>query len=239
MDGIQAQGRTDLFADVYHRLAAHYGPSEPLHQDSPTIAGETVLDSLIATMLTQATTDRTAIRAFHRLKESFPGWEQVLSQPEQVIADRIAVAGLANEKAGRIISALREIQRQFGRLSLEELRLMSPEETRSFLLSLPGVGAKTAACVQAFALRQDAFPVDTHVYRILQRLGWVDDKLSPVKVQDLMERNIPREFQSELHVYLIHHGRFCCQARKPGCGQCPLTPVCEKHGIGLHGINPD
>lgn len=219
------------YLTAYHLLADHYGSSRELHKDSPTIAGETVLDSLIATMLTQATTDKTAIRAFHRLKTDFPDWEQVMCQSESVIAERIAVAGLANEKAARILATLRAIKERFGGATLEPLRKMTSEATRAFLLTLPGVGAKTAACVQAFTLGQDAFPVDTHAHRILQRLGWADSKLSPVKMQTKMEEAIPREIQSSLHVYLINHGRICCQARKPACDRCPITEICEKRGI--------
>lgn len=219
------------YSQVFQRLADYYGPFAKLHRDSPTIAGETVLDSLVATMLTQATTDRTAIRAFKALKQRFPCWERLMESPETEIEREIAVAGLAHQKTKHIRAMLGKVHHAFGAYTLEPLRMMNPIEVQESLLALPGVGPKTAACVRAFALGQAAFPVDTHVHRILQRLGWSHPKMTPTQVQYQMEKDIPLEIQSAFHIYLIHHGRKLCKARNPHCIECPILEDCKKVGV--------
>lgn len=219
------------YRQVFQQLAEYYGPFEALHRDSPTIAGESVLDALIATMLTQATTDRTAIRAFKALKLRFPEWKMVIASPISEVEHTIAVAGLAHQKAKHIREMLEKVQTVFGDYTLEPLRHLDSGKVQEILLSLPGVGPKTAACVLAFALGRAAFPVDTHVHRILQRLGWITGKMTPTQTQAQMERVIPSEIQSAFHIYLIHHGRTLCKARKPSCLQCPINHCCKKQGV--------
>ncbi|HEX2952660.1 MAG TPA: endonuclease III [Bacillota bacterium] len=231
MDQRVKKNQLQPYFQVFRQLADYYGDYQELHRDSPTIAGKSVLDSLIATMLTQATTDRTAIRAFNALKERFPRWQLVMASPDSEVEKEIAVAGLARQKTRHIRAMLEKVCETFDDYTLEPLRQMDSLEAQRMLLGLPGVGPKTAACVLAFALERAAFPVDTHVHRILQRLGWSDAKMTPIQVQSKMQKAVPAEIQSALHIYLIHHGRTLCRARTPNCTICPIRESCKKLGV--------
>ena len=222
---------SELAKKVHSLLAKEYGDVTKLHLDSPTIAGNTVLDSLIATLLTQATNDRNALRAFKELKGKGRTWEEIHGMSGDELADVIACGGLGRQKAGYIKKILENIRREYRDYSLEALRETPSETVRSYLTALPGVGPKTAACVQAFALGQPAFPVDTHVARIIRRLGWTPVKWSPTKIQEKMENTLDPAIQSDLHVYLINHGRRVCQAIKPRCNQCVLREHCGQYGV--------
>jgi endonuclease-3 len=97
------------------------------------------------------------------------------------------------------------------------------------LLSLPGVGRKTANVVQAVAFGQARMPVDTHVFRVSHRLGLVPSRANtPLKVEQTLVKHIPEADVARAHHWLLLHGRYVCTARKPHCERCPLEPVCAK-----------
>jgi endonuclease-3 len=100
------------------------------------------------------------------------------------------------------------------------------EEARAWLLSIPGVGPKTAAIVLLFALGKPAFPVDTHVHRITRRLGLIPDKTSREKAHDLLEALVPPDLYYPFHLNIIEHGRAVCHARNPKHEQCVLQEQC-------------
>jgi endonuclease-3 len=223
--------------EVHSLLAKEYGDVTQLHRDSPTIAGDSVLDSLIATLLTQATNDRNALKAFQELKGKGRTWEEIHGMSGDELAEVIACGGLGRQKARYIQKILDNIRSEHPDYSLEALRETSPETVRAYLTALPGVGAKTAACVQAFALGQTAFPVDTHVARIMKRLGWAPARWTPTKIQNKMESTLDPAIQSDLHVYLINHGRRVCQAIRPRCNGCVLRKYCEHYTINYDKVS--
>jgi endonuclease-3 len=94
---------------------------------------------------------------------------------------------------------------------------------------LPGVGSKTASCVLLFSLGMPAMPVDTHVHRVAGRIGLIESTDSPERAQDLLESEVgaDRDRIYALHMDLIAHGRAVCIARRPRCGECPLTRCCD------------
>ena len=96
------------------------------------------------------------------------------------------------------------------------------------LPNLPGVGEKTAACVLMFDMGLPAFPVDTHVSRVCRRVGFVPEKASPDDICVVLEREVPPSRYLGGHVNIIEHGRAVCAARKPLCGACPLTALCNE-----------
>jgi endonuclease III len=179
------------------------------------------------TVLSQHTSDVNSARAFAGLKERFGSWEEVADAPGAELADSIRSGGIAEVKARRIKQILREIEEREGRLSLDRLNEMSDAEVDDYLCSLPGVGPKTAACVLVFSMGRDAFPVDTHVERVVKRLGWVDQKTSAVVVQRDLTPRIPAEIRYELHTQLIKHGREICKPRMPLCTECVLFDFCD------------
>lgn len=185
------------------------------------------VDELVSTILSQNTNDLNRDRAFERLRRRFPTWQAVRDgDPEEVIA-AIRPAGLAYQKGPRIQNVLREITAQVGRLSLEFLRDMSPEDARRWLMQFKGVGPKTAAIVLQFSLQMPAFPVDTHIYRVTGRLGLRPQKMTAGQAHDHLASLLPPAAYYAAHLNLIRLGREICQARKPLCPHCPLTTLCD------------
>jgi endonuclease III len=129
------------------------------------------LDELVSCILSQSTTDTNRDRAFDALKARFKTYEEVRdASPEDVIA-LIKVAGLGNQKGPRIQEVLRRISEERGEMSIDFLRDLPMDEAKAWLTSLNGVGPKTAAIVMCFGFNRPAFPVDTHVHRVGQRIG--------------------------------------------------------------------
>jgi endonuclease III len=186
------------------------------------------IDELIATVLSQHTNDNNRDRAFEQLKKRFPSWEQVLRAPVRSIASAIKPAGLSNQKAPRIKAILQRIaEANDGNLSLEFLKEMPTGEALEWLKKLPGVGPKTAACVLLFSFGKPVFPVDTHIFRISKRLGWLDEKVTEAKANELLDQIVPNEIKYRLHLNMIAHGRQICRPQKPKCQECVLRNLCE------------
>jgi endonuclease-3 len=205
---------------VHRRLLETYG--EPLWRDPLP-----PLDELVSTILSQNTNDVNRDRAFERLRGRFPTWEQVRDAPVREVIAAIRPAGLANQKGPRIQKALRRITDERGALTLDFLADLPLQEARDWLVSLNGVGPKTAAIVLLFSLGRPAFPVDTHVHRVSRRLGLIGERVSAPKAHPLLEALVPPAWYYALHLNLIRHGRQVCHARKPQCGACALSDLCD------------
>ncbi|MFN2545348.1 MAG: endonuclease III [Actinomycetota bacterium] len=204
---------------AHRRLEKRFGPLDPPRPLDP-------LEELVLTVLSQNTSDVNRDRAYASLTERFPTWQAVLKAPTVAVADAIRPGGLANTKAPRIQAILRAIEERQGRLDLTFLHRMSDGEVREYLESLPGVGPKTAACVLAFSLERPALPVDTHVFRTAQRLGYLPPKTTAVAAHAVMEQLVPPKLRVRMHVGLIRLGREICKPGRPRCEECPLLDVC-------------
>jgi endonuclease-3 len=180
----------------------------------------------VLTVLSQATSDVNSGRAFAALKKAYPTWEQVLAAPVRAVADAIRSGGIADVKAQRIKSLVKEIDEREGKLDLSRLDALSDEDVADYLLSFHGVGPKTVACVLVFSMGRAAFPVDTHVLRVAKRLGWIPDKLSAEAAHELLAPRIPPEIRYDLHLALIEHGRKVCKPRQPLCSNCEIFDLC-------------
>ena len=208
---------------VHNLLLSEYG-DRPWHTRGPVA-------TLVLTILSQNTNDVNRDRAFDRLRERFPTWEAVRDAPAEGLVEAVRPAGLAPTKAPRIQAALRRITEERGKIELEFLDAMPVEEAREWLLSIPGVGPKTAAIVLLFALGKPAFPVDTHVHRVSRRLGLIPDRTSREKAHQLLEELVPPEIYYPFHLNLIAHGRAVCHARSPRCELCVLQDGCNYHKL--------
>ncbi len=194
-----------------------------------------ILDEVIATVLSQHTSDHNSERAFARLKAGFPDWEQVLEAPAGQVADAIRCGGIADQKARRIQQILAAIREREGRIDLDRLRDLDDAAVEEYLTSLPGVGPKTAACVLVFAMGRTAFPVDTHVRRVAVRLGWIPAETTAEKAHRSLTPVVPPGIRYDLHLALIAHGRQVCKAQRPRCGECVLRDRCatgSRAGMG-------
>ncbi len=205
--------------EIHRRLVALYGEKAKPSSRDP-------VSQLVRTILSQNTNDALRDRAYRRLRERFPSWEDLASAPLGEIEEAIKPAGLSSQKARHIKEALQRILEERGSLDLSFLRDMEVEDARRWLMSIKGVGPKTAAIVLLFALGMPAFPVDTHVFRVTKRLGLIPADATREKAHRLLEALIPPEIYYTIHLNLIEHGRKVCRARRPRCAECSLTDLC-------------
>lgn len=206
---------------VIKELEKKYGIPEKVKCENP-------LDSLIKTILSQNTNDINRDRAFDSLKDEFPKWADVIKAPTKKLANAIRIGGLANIKAARIKSILHIIKEKTGALNLDYLKEMTNEEALNELYSFKGVGEKTAKCVLIFSLGRKVFPVDTHIHRLCQRMGFVRKGATREETHFVMAEIVPEEKMYSFHINLILHGRKICTARKPEHEKCPLNKKCPK-----------
>jgi endonuclease-3 len=184
------------------------------------------ISELVSTILSQNTNDVNRDRAYQQLRERFPSWEDVRDADLEQIKDAIRVSGLANTKGPAIHRALRRITKERGELSLDFMREMSIEDAKDWLTEIKGVGVKTASIVLLFSLGKPAFPVDTHVHRVTQRLGLIGPKVSREKAHRILEETLPKDTYYAFHLNLIRHGRGICVAGTPRCHRCALSDIC-------------
>jgi endonuclease-3 len=197
------------------------------------------IDNLIGTILSQHTSDLNSDRAFKSLNAHFRSWENVRDAPLDELIETIRSGGLAVVKAARIQAVLRALTSpESGRVQLPDLRRIPRTEALSLLMSLPGVGRKTAACVLVFGSHIPAIPVDTHVHRVSLRLGIVPPRTTPEATADGLEAALPSTAYQAFHVNLIRLGREICKAPRPRCEVCPLQSRCatgrQLRSAGVH-----
>jgi len=184
------------------------------------------LSELIMTILSQNTSDHNSRRAFDSLLTRFGSWEAVAEGKVEDIAEAIRLGGLARVKAPRIKRIIEQIQVQRGSLDLRFLKKMPVSEAKAWLMGLPGVGPKTAACVLLFSLGEPVLPVDTHIHRVARRLGLIDSRVSAEKAHEILGEMVPPKDVYQFHIHMIEHGRQVCKAQRPRCPECVLLKVC-------------
>ena len=204
---------------VLDRLAETYGMPMRTRPMAP-------LDSLIATILSQATSDTNSQRAFTSFKRAYPTWSKAARADPKQIADAIRIGGLADRKAKTILETLEAIRKMWGRWTLAPLVRMDSQQAMELLLSIKGVGKKTAACVLLFSLEREVFPVDTHIFRVAGRVGWLEPWDTPDRAHDRLASMIPPHRYYDAHINLIAHGRNDCNAKNPRCRSCPVNTDC-------------
>lgn len=188
---------------------------------------EDPLDTLIETILSQNTTDKNSHRAFTMLKRAYPRWSELVGEDPRKIAKTIRSGGLADMKARRILDALDFILAEKGRLDLGFLKDMAPEDAEAWLGRMKGVGPKTRSIVLLFSLGMPAFPVDTHIHRVTRRLGLIGQRTNREKAQQELAELVSSSEYYNFHINIIEHGRAVCQARKPKCGVCKVSRLCD------------
>ena len=203
-------------------LAALEGEYAPF----PWEARYDAISEVVFTILSQHTSDRNSERAFARLMEHFDSFEALAQGDVEVIEERISIGGLARIKAPRIKQVLNLILERCGNLDLSFLREMPLADAKKWLKELPGVGPKTAGIILCFSLGMPAMAVDTHIERVVKRLGLVGPKTTVDKAQDMLEEMVEDHQVYPLHVALITHGRQVCKAPRPLCPRCVLSERC-------------
>ncbi|WP_315121006.1 endonuclease III [uncultured Clostridium sp.] len=172
---------------------------------------------LIATILSAQCTDVRVNIVTEELFKEYNTPEKMVALSEEELGEKIKTCGLYKSKSKNILKTSRELIEDYGS------KVPSIMED---LIKLPGVGRKTANVVLSNAFGVPAIAVDTHVFRVSNRIGIAKGKTPEAVEQELMN-NIPRELWSDAHHFLIWHGRNICVARKPKCEECPIAPYCE------------
>lgn len=187
------------------------------------------LSELIATILSQNTSDTNSGRAFTSLREKFPNWEEVANADVDTIEEAIRSGGLSQVKATRIKEILQTILAERGSLDLSFLNNLPLDEAKAWLRKLPGVGLKTVGCVLLFSLGKPVFPVDTHVFRVSKRLGLFANGVSADQAHEILADMVPSKHVYELHMNMVEHGRKTCKSQRPKCLECILGTICPSY----------
>ena len=193
-----------------------------------------VLAETVFILLSLNTQEPVYRRMFEGIRSRYPTWLSLLRAPSGEVASELREGGLQHQRTAKIQNLLRAVYednaiRAVGPangddLTLEYLRDFDEAEAERFLKGLPGIGTKSARCIQSYALQSNRFAVDTHVRRIFNRLGIVADDRAKFD-HDAFEQAVPPRLRRQLHINLIHHGRAVCSA-KPRCGECVLVSFC-------------
>ena len=185
------------------------------------------IDVLVQTILSQSTTGAKAEKTYASLKKSYPDWDAVASAKPEVIAKVLKSGGLAKTKSKTITNLLHDLKEERGTATLEFVKTMSVREAMRAFEAFEVVGPKTGACVLLFALGREICPVDTHIYRILQRMGIVPTGTTPEATFELLQPLVPKGQSYVFHVNLIRLGREVCKAGRPRCSACPVETECR------------
>ena len=176
---------------------------------------------LIATILSAQTTDVSVNKATPRLFERFPDALSLAEADLDEIKEIVKITGFYNAKANNIQKCAQKL--------VEKFKGKVPSD-REKLMTLPGVGRKTANVVLGVAFGIPGWTVDTHVQRLSKRLGFTKNS-DPLKIEEDLDKLFPKEDWSKLSITLIWHGRRMCFARKPACQLCPINRICPSAEI--------
>jgi endonuclease-3 len=171
---------------------------------------------LISTVLSQRTKDENTRKASEKLFSVYKTPEEIAYAPNEKLEELIRPSGFYKVKAERIKTISKQLLEKFGG---------KVPRKRADILTLEGVGPKTAGCVQVYGFGDDALPVDTHVHRISNRLGLVRTK-TPEETEPALHRAVPRKYWKEINHLMVRYGQNVCFPRNPNCGVCGLKAVC-------------
>lgn len=200
---------------------------EYFRQQQPDVTTElefgSVFQLLVAVMLSAQCTDKRINAVTPALFAAFPDARSMSEADEAEVLEYIKSVSYPNAKAKHLVGMSQMIMSKYGGEVPEQF---------DDLLSLPGVGRKTANVMSAVAFGRSAMAVDTHVFRVSHRLGLVGKAdNTPYKVEQALVKHIPAEDIPRAHHWLLLHGRYVCTARNPKCSKCEFAAICPKQGV--------
>lgn len=215
-DVIQKTEAAHELLNQQYGIQAIYGRLEPMHE-------------LIATILSHRTTHANEETAYRTMIERFGSWEAIRDAPLDELIDAIKTSNYPEVKAPWIKQVVARILEERGETNLDFLRDMTTQEAMNWLTRLPGVGPKTATLLLLFNFHKPVLPVDTHVYRVTQRLGILGPKVSAEKAHTLLLSYLPQDATVlfNFHKHFYWHGQRVCTWSYPRCSQCVLTSLCN------------
>ncbi len=173
---------------------------------------------LVAVILSAQCTDKRVNQITPPFFERFPEAETLAEADHEEVYALIKSCSYPNNKTRNLIGMARKLNSDFDGVVPDEV---------SELVKLPGVGRKTANVIASVIYKKPALAVDTHVFRVAARIGLTTNAKTPLETEKQLLRYIPEHQVATAHHWLILHGRYICQARKPKCSECPLTPACK------------
>ena len=176
---------------------------------------------LISVVLSAQTTDKSVNKISGRLFDRYPSPAALAEAEQEEVADIIRTIGMYKTKSRNIIALAQQLMERFGG---------EVPEDYDALTSLPGVGRKTANVILSVGFGQQRIAVDTHVFRVTNRIGFVSEK-DVLKTELALMKALPENRWTEAHHSLIFHGRNCCSARNPKCDECVIAQLCKKAGV--------
>ena len=203
-------------AERYKAVIARFEKEMPVVQTELHYANPYQL--LVAVILSAQCTDKRVNMITPALFEAYPTAEALAAATQDDIFGYIKSVSYPNNKSKALLGMARKLMSDFGG---------QVPDTMETLPSLPGVGRKTANVILSVIYEQPAMAVDTHVFRVAERLGLTTRSKTPLSTEKTLTENIPQEAIARAHHWLILHGRYVCKARKPECGACFLADVCR------------
>ena len=204
---------------IYEKLASKYHyysnkkPKSKIYSKAYT--------SLIGVMLSAQSQDKRTAIACNQLFRLADTPQDMIKLTREEVIEAIRPAGLHNAKSKNILAT--------SKMLLEKFNGKVPQ-TQKELMTLPGVGRKSSDIVMRFVFGEPHIAVDTHVFRLLWRLGWADS-LDEGKASITVNNTTPDQYKYGAHMWLITHAKKVCTSRKPGCDTCDVEPVCAKRNI--------
>ena len=198
---------------------------DALRQEYPdaecALTHRNVYELLIAVVLSAQTTDKSVNKISPALFAAYPSAAELAAAEQDDVMEIIKTIGMYKTKSKNIIALAQKLESEFGG---------QVPDNYDDLISLPGVGRKTANVVLSVGFGQQRIAVDTHVFRVSNRIGFVAEK-DVLKTELGLMKALPEERWSESHHSLIFHGRNCCSARNPKCSECVISGLCKKVGL--------
>ena len=229
MAGISVASRRDHISSILDKLTSEYGPFQEPRKLLPA-------DELVFTILSQHTSDINSGRAYNSLMSHFGTLENVAEASIDDIEKQIQRGGLAKVKAPRIKSVLNQIIQLNGSLHLEFLKNLPVSDGIQWLTHLKGIGPKSAGIVLNFSLGLPAMAIDTHIYRVSQRLRIIPKSQNVDKAHVFLQKIVLPEQITNFHTAIITHGRQTCSAQNPKCGSCVVAAMCPSKTAFLKNL---
>lgn len=206
--------------DLYRQTLEYFEKAMPIAETE--LNYDTPFSLLVAVILSAQCTDKRVNMVTPDLMARYPAPEDMsLAHPDEIY-NYIKSVSYPNNKAKHLVGMAEKLCSDFGG---------EVPETLEELVTLPGVGRKTANVIQSVVFNKSAMAVDTHVFRVSHRIGLVPKRCTtPYSVEMELIKYIPQELIPKAHHWLILHGRYVCKARTPDCASCGLTDICREYG---------
>ena len=208
--------KSNKLQQKYDDLVAYFSEHMPVAESE--LQYENPYQLLVAVILSAQCTDKRVNMTTPALFQRFPTPDNMAASTEEEIYTYIKSISYPNNKAKNLLGMAQTLVRDFNGVvpnNLEDLQ------------KLPGVGRKTANVMMAVAFDQPAMPVDTHVFRVANRIGLTQNSKNVLETEKTLVAHLPKEVLSKAHHWLILHGRYVCLARKPKCEECGITSICD------------